>query len=53
MSNDFIVIESQGEKLYKLVTVIFPPEGIKIVSKESLDGKIHFCIYIGHSRLGY
>lgn len=45
--SDFTVSEEKGEKIYKLITFIFPPEGIKIVSKESFDGKIHFCIYIG------
>jgi hypothetical protein len=47
VSNDFTVTEKKGEKIYKLITATFPPEGIKIISKEAVDGKIHFCIYIG------
>src|SRR4030043_1772201 len=49
MSNEFIVSESSGEKLYKLIMVLFSPDrGMKIISKEIPDGRIHFRIYFGN-----
>ncbi|HWR59159.1 MAG TPA: hypothetical protein VN328_09750 [Thermodesulfovibrionales bacterium] len=47
MSHDFTVTEENGEKLYKLIIVKFSLEGMKIVSKETFDQRIHFCIYFG------
>ena len=45
--SDFTVSEEKGDKLYKLIIVIFSSEGMKIISKETVDGQIHFCIYFG------
>ena len=48
MANNFIVSESLGEKLYKLIIVFFSPDrGMKIISKESSNRKIHFHIFFG------
>lgn len=48
MSNEFHVNESAGEKVYKLMLVFFSSRrGMKIISKESANGMIHFLIYFG------
>jgi hypothetical protein len=52
MSNQFLVSESAGEKLFKLITVFFSHDrGMKIISKELLDGKIRFYGYTGEVEL--
>jgi hypothetical protein len=48
MSFKFTVSEERGDKLYKLIIIrLSNHEGIKIVSKEAFNEKIHFCIYLG------
>ena len=43
---NFIIDESKGEKLYKLIMITFSPErGMKVISKEDSSGEIHFQIY--------
>ena len=46
MSEKFIIDEGQGDKLYKLIFIKFSPKrAMKVISKESINGKIHFVIY--------
>ena len=48
MSEKFTVDEAQGDKLYKLIFIKFSPKrAMKIISKESINGKIHFVMYFG------
>lgn len=43
---NFIIDESRGEKLYKLMMIKFSPKkGMKVISKEDPSGKIHFYIF--------
>lgn len=43
---NFIIDESKGEKLYKLIMIKFSHKrGMKVISKEDAAWKIHFQIY--------
>ena len=46
MLEKFTVNEAQGDKLYKLIVIKFSPKrALKVISKESINGEIHFVMY--------
>ena len=50
MKNDFMISESLGDKLYKLIFINLSEKGMmKIISKESKTKKIHFIIRLAET----
>ncbi|MBI4699280.1 MAG: hypothetical protein HY758_10375 [Nitrospirae bacterium] len=52
MADRLVIEEGKGDKIYKLITIMFPSgnNGIKIISKEDFNETIHCCMHSGTFR---